>query len=195
MDELPPSVFWDFSRAVYSRAGVADACIVLQDRHGIDVNLLLFCCWQAASGQTPLSAATLGRVIGTIGDWQVGVVRHLRGVRRRLKAGFTLAPSEGVAALRQRVAEIELASERIEQQMLTTAIAMQPPAHSDPARHCATAVANLRAYGEAAGIAWRADDLVLLAALLSGAFPGVAGEAPHPALSALVGAPPPLPSA
>jgi uncharacterized protein (TIGR02444 family) len=37
------NAFWDFSLKVYAAAGVADECILLQDRFGIDVNLLLFC--------------------------------------------------------------------------------------------------------------------------------------------------------
>ena len=33
--------FWDFSVGTYRRPGVADACLSLQDRYGLDVNVLL----------------------------------------------------------------------------------------------------------------------------------------------------------
>jgi hypothetical protein len=33
--------FWDFSLALYAKEGVADACLLLQDKLGYDVNLLL----------------------------------------------------------------------------------------------------------------------------------------------------------
>ena len=35
--------FWNYSLALYARAEVAKTCLALQDRLGLDVNLLLFC--------------------------------------------------------------------------------------------------------------------------------------------------------
>ena len=43
--------FWQFSGAVYAHPGVAEACLDLQDRHGLDVNLLLFCAWAGVQGR------------------------------------------------------------------------------------------------------------------------------------------------
>ena len=37
--------FWRFSLALYARPGVAEALIALQDRAGLDVNLILFGLW------------------------------------------------------------------------------------------------------------------------------------------------------
>ena len=42
---IPDSPFWNFSLRLYARAGVPDACLALQARHGIDVNLLFCCLW------------------------------------------------------------------------------------------------------------------------------------------------------
>ena len=42
--------FWSFSTEFYGRTGVAPACLVLQDRFGCDVNLLLFALWAARRG-------------------------------------------------------------------------------------------------------------------------------------------------
>ena len=53
------SPFWRFSLAFYRRAGVADACIALQEEAGVDVNLLLFLLWQATRKRV-LSAAEIG---------------------------------------------------------------------------------------------------------------------------------------
>jgi uncharacterized protein (TIGR02444 family) len=44
------SPFWRFSLRLYRAPGVGDACIVLQEETGVDVNLLLFLLWQAKSG-------------------------------------------------------------------------------------------------------------------------------------------------
>jgi len=40
----PADRFWAFSLALYGKPGVAPALLGLQDRLGVDVNLLLFCC-------------------------------------------------------------------------------------------------------------------------------------------------------
>lgn len=38
---FPDHPFWDFSLEVYPREGVGAACLALQARHEIDVNVLL----------------------------------------------------------------------------------------------------------------------------------------------------------
>ena len=43
--------FWEFSLRVYGNGGVPTACLALQERHAIDVNLLLFCAWIGESGR------------------------------------------------------------------------------------------------------------------------------------------------
>ena len=48
---FPEHPFWDFSLSVYSTEGVPAACLVLQDHHQVDVNVILFCCWLGASGR------------------------------------------------------------------------------------------------------------------------------------------------
>ena len=37
--------FWRFALGFYARPGVAPACLELQDRHGKDVLIALYCCW------------------------------------------------------------------------------------------------------------------------------------------------------
>ncbi len=54
--------FWDFSLAVWGREAVEPACLALQERHGIDVNVLLFCGWAGRRGRA-LDAAVLGSLI------------------------------------------------------------------------------------------------------------------------------------
>ena len=51
--------FWDFSLRVYGSDGVPAACIALQERRGIDVNLLLFSAWIGESGRGVLAESDL----------------------------------------------------------------------------------------------------------------------------------------
>jgi len=107
--------FWDFSLATYGRAGVADACIALQEAHGADVNILLFCAWAGRNG-VRLDRAQIEAACGAVRGWHDEVVRPLRSVRRRLKSPLDGSPpSELQLALRARVQKIEIDAEHIEQ--------------------------------------------------------------------------------
>ncbi|MGE4220898.1 MAG: TIGR02444 family protein, partial [Alphaproteobacteria bacterium] len=53
------AALWPFSLSVYARPGVAEACLALQARRGLDVNLLLWCGWRAAVGVGACNAAEL----------------------------------------------------------------------------------------------------------------------------------------
>lgn len=106
-----PGALWDFAAALYARGGVAEACLRLQDRHGVDVCLALFCVWHGLRlGAVP--DAAMARAAAFSERWGRDVVRPLRGARRRMKgmepAGVPLE------RLRQRVKDAELAAERLQ---------------------------------------------------------------------------------
>jgi len=114
------SQFWTFSLTVYREPAVQQECLMLQDRYGIDVNVLLFCAYVGAVHGAVLSAPELTDVSGAVAEWQDKVVRGLREVRRVLKpitsdATPVAAPA---AALRENVKAMELEAERLEQMIL-----------------------------------------------------------------------------
>ena len=112
--------FWCFSLDVYERRGVAEACLSLQDREGLDVNILLFCCWAGYRGQV-LSRAQIRHLAVNTENWQANVVKRLRASRTWMKHAPVESPfmsSADVEALRQRVKDVELAAERLQQEML-----------------------------------------------------------------------------
>ena len=127
---------WSFSLATYDSPGVASACISLQDRHGLDVNLLLFCCWAGARGHE-LTKGRLNRLQEGVADWQQEVVQPLRRVRRRLKA----EASDAAQDLRARLLDLEIESERLEQLRLSDLVPLELE-HPEPRM----AGGNLRRY-------------------------------------------------
>lgn len=174
MSDFPSCELWDFSLAVYGRDGVAPACLALQERHGTDVNLLLFDCWVGASGRGTLNTETAARVRDAVKSWHADVVRGLRKVRKRLKRDPGPATAELVADLRKRIGAIELETEHVEQLLLST---LAPPQHrnnqpsmvlaADAARNAVGYLAWLGAVPDAAD---RSD----LLAILRGGFPELA---------------------
>jgi uncharacterized protein (TIGR02444 family) len=102
---------WDFSLALYARDGIAAECIALQDRHGLDVNLLLYACFAASRG-VALAAADLAALESAVAAWREDMVQPLRELRRR--AG-------GASRLRQALLDAELMAEREQQDRMWSA--------------------------------------------------------------------------
>ena len=69
--------FWQFSGLVYARPRVAEARLELQDRHGLDVNVLLFCAWAGAQGRR-FDGGDLGLLRSASRPWHDNVVAPLR---------------------------------------------------------------------------------------------------------------------
>jgi uncharacterized protein (TIGR02444 family) len=113
------SPLWRFSLAVYRGAGVQEECLDVQERFGVDVNLLMLCGYAGAVEGAVLSASDVEDVLKATGAWHADVVRGLRQVRRSLKplseAG-DLAQVAGTLRLKVKAAELE--SEQIEQAMM-----------------------------------------------------------------------------
>ena len=174
MARFPDCELWDFSLAVYGREGVAPACLALQARHGADVNLLLYVCWQAASGRGAIGDDELARAQAVVARWHEEVVRGLRQVRMRLKREPHLASLDRAGDLRKRVQAAELEAEHIEQLAL---FGLAPSARDESislAARAAAAAQGALSYLLSLGAKPDAEDRVNIAALLAGCFPELA---------------------
>jgi uncharacterized protein (TIGR02444 family) len=120
---------WDFAVELYGAPGVAEACLALQDRHGCDVNVVLFAAWMGAVRGDKLSQADMAEAIASVQSWRDEIVRPLRAIRRRLKLGPP-TPNEATVQLRTRIKAAELESERIELKQLE-AFASKRASHAD----------------------------------------------------------------
>ncbi|MFQ5959052.1 MAG: TIGR02444 family protein, partial [Alphaproteobacteria bacterium] len=148
----------------------------LQDRHGIDVNMLLFCCWAGASGYGTLDEDDFSRALAVARPWQEEIIAPLRQVRERLKAASPEAPEKTAEAVRQRVAAAEIDAEHVEQLMIAAMLTRAPGAERSSADDLGDAAVNLDRYLSAVadlGDVADAADLADLAAVLAGAFPTV----------------------
>jgi uncharacterized protein (TIGR02444 family) len=170
--DWPANPFWDYALALYRRPGVEAACLELQQRHRLDVNVVLLCCWLASRGILA-DEAMFARIAEATEPWQEQLVRPLRAVRGRLKMALKEPQPGSIAArwpelagaLRQRVLAIEIDGERLEQLLLAELAAELAPTASPGA---ALASANLARYRRFAP-----PDRAALATLLQAAFPDV----------------------
>lgn len=137
-----PHPLWTFSLGVYGKPGVAPACLVLQERYRLDINLLLFAAWAGAAHGHVLSDAEWGRAYATVGAWHAEMVRGLRSLRTRLKDGPPPAPGPQTEGLRSLVKKSELDAERIEQDLLYS-LGGWPAATADRLQATAANLAHL----------------------------------------------------
>jgi uncharacterized protein (TIGR02444 family) len=114
------SPLWTFSLAVYGADGVERECLNLQDRFGLDVNLILFCAFAGAVRGVALTADDIAAARGQVGAWHETIVKSLRVARRKLKTVALEGADNARAAaqLRAQVKAAELESEHIEQSTL-----------------------------------------------------------------------------
>jgi uncharacterized protein (TIGR02444 family) len=137
----PEEALWRFSLAFYALPEVARALIVLQDRDGLDVNLILFALWLGISGRGRLRGDALKAAERAIGTVRYEVVKPLRSLRRRLKD----IPEPDIQQLREGVKALELAGEKLVQTRLARLAG--PALGNIPAKdRCAAAGANLALY-------------------------------------------------
>lgn len=84
----------------------------MQERYGIDVNLILFCAWLAAERRVLLTAEQLANCRAVVREWHERAVKPLRAARQTMKG------LGGVEPMRTQVKGLELEAERIEQARL-----------------------------------------------------------------------------
>ncbi len=101
----------------------------MQDRVGVDVNVLLYCCWAAHDRGISFDTEAIERIASNVQLWKAAVVEPLRAIRQALKlakhAGFDPDAQE---RLRTDIKRVELQSERLQQDAL---FAAAPPGRDD----------------------------------------------------------------
>lgn len=132
---------WRFSLAFYTRPGVSETLIELQDRAELDVNLMLFALWVGASGRGRLTKEGLEIADRIARPIRAAIVEPLRALRRRLKPD----PDADVQRLREGIKALELAAEKLIQERLGRT-ARPASGDTDPAARAAAADANLALY-------------------------------------------------
>lgn len=156
---FPDHPFWDWSLDIYGRPRVEETLLDLQDRLGLDVNLLLFAGWTGATGRGRVAAVDWDRLIEGVAGWRVNVIEPLRAARRHLKGAPEMP---GAAVLRGKVKALELEAEHAAQLAIARLAGERGASRLRPARAIADAAANLDGYMAAAGISPADGDRALL---------------------------------
>jgi len=131
--------------ALYGRDGVPEACLHLQNRHDLDVNLVLFAAFVGGVRGERLTVSNLKAARDRVDAWHREVVRPLRALRKELKTGPPPAPDGITAHLRRSIQQVEIEAELIELDELGELVAgwEHLPASGSPAESAALAIATV----------------------------------------------------
>jgi len=170
--DFGPNPFWNYSSETYRKPGVSAACLEIQDRHDLDVNLLLFCFWLGQAHRCSLSMEQFKGLITVTANWRGSVVLPIRAARRYLKKWSDPDDSCKGKELYRAALALELQAERAQQQMMfryaLTCLKSQP---SQPEHDADKAsLANLRVYFDIAKILPSEADICALTKVFAAAL-------------------------
>lgn len=116
-------MLWPWTLAAYERPNVPQACLTLQDDHGLSTAFLLWAVWASEVDPQILSdGSKLAK------SWEVEVMVPVRHIRRWLKSTLPGMADSAREALRDRIKLLELDAERLLMESLETLTAV-PPEH------------------------------------------------------------------
>lgn len=150
--------FWTWSVGFYAEPGIEGILLDLQDRLGLDVNMLLFACWNACKGRRRLAAQEWTRLIEGTAGWRNRILAPLRSLRRQLKS----EPRTAAAGLRTRIKELELDAERVAQKLLLEIASIEDGSSSGMHDCRAEAMAGMEDYTRQEGVSLGHADVELL---------------------------------
>lgn len=84
MTERSENLFWQFSLNCYSKEGVQETLLALQDQHGCHINVLLWGLWLGEERQQ-VSREALDSALNIVDHHQNTYLRPLRQLRKQLK--------------------------------------------------------------------------------------------------------------
>ncbi len=117
---------WAFALAIYARTGVAEACLTLQNEAGTDVMMLLMVAFAAVRHRTLLTPDEIRALDESCRPWREQIVWPLRAIRSGLKTGPLPAPGSATEPFRAKIKTVELAAERLQNQLLAECVPLRP---------------------------------------------------------------------
>lgn len=165
--------FWDFSVRTYRTDGVPDACLSLQNDHGADVNMLLYCCWIGVRSGS-FDAELFASASEFSSHWAEHVVAPLRSARTWMKhTGCTTqdVPTDACMTLRDEVKSVEFAAEKLQQEVLESLAINSRIRSADYDQVLADVASNMELYARFADIEISSDVMQKFSVIVSAAYP------------------------
>ena len=174
--EFEPHPFWDYSLEVYGRDGVSPALITFQDRHDLDVNILLLCLWMGHSGRGELTDKDFDHVFAVSANWNPEIVCAIRAVRIRLRDGVSLVSRDLSDAVRKNLLALEIDCEHVEQLSFAAGLDSREEKNGSSEERLNNCGRNIKSYFDRKECIPDAADRHELVTILSAAFGDIAKD-------------------
>lgn len=112
--DFPKHPLWDFVLDVYHRKGVEHALLALQNRHNINVNMVLYLIWVGVEGRGTMPQAEINRAIKAVDEWHRQITQAVRQVHQRLREELGQETDPIRTPVRRSVAATEIDAEHAE---------------------------------------------------------------------------------
>lgn len=173
MPANPVERFWDFSVRTYRTSGVPEACLSLQDEHGVDVNMFLYCCWVAVC-RGDFDAQLWSNTIEYSSAWADNLVRPLRQARTWMKHEGCVngaAENDACMELREKIKSVEFDAEKMQQEVLESLTTNSDRGGCGEDLLLPTVVNNVSRYCHHIGMLIDSDVAEKNAVIIAAAFP------------------------
>ena len=159
--------FWQFSCQIYDQA--KEELLHLQNRHGLNINILLFCIWFTITYHTNLSKTDIKHILTMIHIWHERIILPLR----RLRDSLPRTESESwQQVLRNEILNTELSAEYIEQSLILSCVREKPIRNRKKlALQASLAYRNILTYSQILYISLDQMDFQSLSSLFQIVFP------------------------
>lgn len=132
--------FWQFSLQTFEKSSNRTALLHLQDKHDLNINLILALLWYANSGRGICSTDALKNLLSLIEPWQKKITEKLRELRNKI--------SKENKELYQFALATELYSEKIQQTIIYDFFIGSFTKPRNALKQSSDAIQNLQSYFE-----------------------------------------------
>ena len=169
-DFLPNHPLWEYSIDLYGHQPVALACLQLQDKHRMNVNVMLLICWLAKTGRGRLQVDDIQKLLHSIESWNRNITKKLRNLRRFIKRNQRSAEYE---AIKKDVQRHELAVEKMEQLFLLDGVYRHEAVERANLQKANDAISSFIAYSKLKALQLEQRDKQAIQDILFHVFPMV----------------------
>ncbi len=109
------TAFCKYSLTIYRRADIKTQLLALQEKYSVNINIILFCCWFAYSGQGKLTRWELLKANELLFTWHTNITTLLRQLREIFPRKTNQAGYQGLI---KAILQDEIHAEKEEQRLL-----------------------------------------------------------------------------
>ena len=142
--------FWVYSVNYYGRDGASDSLLSLQNRHDLDINLILLALWTGAEMGILLKKEHFAILDAKAYEWRNNIIKPLRSSRQAIKS-FTSMNIGLADDIYQKIKSAELDAEHVAQTFLAGSLSSLPET-TTTSDYCHAATSNLASYFAYAGV-------------------------------------------